>query len=111
MTDALNSGGELATAVGTFAVVLWLVKIVVGRTDTAEHHATEALAALEARMTAELSRAVADAEARCDERLDALRTRLDVVSHAVRELASQHPDDERLRVLLATLPNERDGAR
>ena len=91
------------SAVGVFAIVLWLVKVIVARSGITEADSRLALLNLERRLLAQMEQAVKDSEANCEIKLEAMRHHLNIVAHGLEMIAAQYPDNTSLALLMTTL--------
>jgi len=114
IVDAFGNIAEAFPYLGTFTVVVVLIRIIVVRSNSAESAAVLAVKAAEERMLVEIDRAIKASEDKCNARLEAaeaecaekvneVKVKLDIIERGMRIIVLEYPENKTLQFLLSTL--------
>lgn len=106
MILAAGDGGDVqgwVTTGGVFVVILWMVRVIVGRWGQSEDHSERVVADVEERFKAELERSISESEKRCEVRLTAIGVKLNMAVEMLGLMAKNHPGDPSIPALLVAL--------
>lgn len=103
MIENLPATGTIAAV---FMIVVYLVKVLVDRRGVLDAASERRFTAAEKSWKDELARSLAEADARCQVKLDAMAQRIHANEAVTRALAAQYPENAPLQFLVSMLPHD-----